>query len=497
MKRSAFIPPITLDARQERPLYRQLYDWFRAAVIEGKMRPGQRLPSSRSMAIELGISRISVVTAYDQLLSEGYLETFVGSGTCVARTIPEEALAPTPPGTRVSQQAVSKSTRRRISTRASALPTAGSEPWLQHRGTFRVSMPALDEFPVNLWSKLVARHTRKLSLGLMAYGDPLGYLPFRKAIADYLGTFRGVRCDASQVLVTTGSQQGLQMSAQVLMDPGDRVIMEDPGYPGARLAFISSGAKVVGVPVDDEGLVVSKIEGPHRQARVVYVTPSHQYPLGMTMSAARRMSLLNWARSTNSWIIEDDYDSEYRFDGRPIASLQGLDTHGRVIYIGTFSKVLFPALRLGYMIVPRDLVPVFAAVRDATDIFTSTPYQAILADFIGQGHFARHIRRMRMLYMERRKALLNAIQREMGSILEVIGAQAGMHLVGLLPPGLKDELVSKQAARNGISAMPLSICYLKSPSRGGLILGYGGATARQMNDGMRKLKLCLSHYEHE
>lgn len=494
MRRSAFIPPIALDSRQRRPIYRQLYDWFRAAITEGKMRPGQRLPSTRSMAAELRISRISVFNAYEQLQSEGYLESFVGSGTCVARTIPDEALGPTPGDKQARrQQATAKPARRRVSARASALMPVAVEPWLRNLGAFRVSLPALDAFPINIWSTLVARHSRRLSRDVMAYGDTLGHLPLRKSIAEYLGAFRGVQCDASQILVTTGSQQALQLSAQVLLDQGDRVMVEDPGYPGARQAFMSVGTELLPVPVDNEGIVVSRIE--HRDsAHVVYVTPSHQYPLGMTMSAARRMALLKWARTTSSWIIEDDYDSEYRFDSRPIASLQGLDTHGRVIYLGTFSKVLFPALRLGYMVVPKDLVAVFSAVRDAADIFTSTLYQAVLGDFIREGHFARHIRRMRMLYMDRRKALVNAIRREMGDIIEVIGAAAGMHLVGLLPPGVKDVSVSREAARNGISAMPLSTCYLKTSLRGGLILGYGGVNPHQINDGMRKLRISLSRY---
>jgi GntR family transcriptional regulator/MocR family aminotransferase len=355
-------------------------------------------------------------------------------------------------------------------------------------------MPALDEFPINIWSKLVARHSRAQSRGMMAYGDAMGYLPFRKAIAEYLNTFRGVRCDASQVLVTTGSQQGLQIAAQVLLDPGKRVFIEDPGYPGARSAFLSSGAELLPRPLDDEGMIEPGNMHRRHPAHVAYVTPSHQYPLGMTMSAARRMSLLNWARTTESWIIEDDYDSEYRFDSRPIASLQGLDTHGRVIYIGTLSKVLFPALRLGYVVIPEDLVPIFSAVREAADIFSSTLYQVVLTDFICEGHFARYIRRLRMLYMERRKTLVTAIRREMGESLEVIGAEAGMHLVGLLPPGINDMKISEEAAQNGISTMPLSTCCLIPPTRGGLVLGYAGPNARQINDGVRKLAIILNRH---
>jgi GntR family transcriptional regulator/MocR family aminotransferase len=323
----------------------------------------------------------------------------------------------------------------------------------------------------------------------MAYGDAMGYPPFREAIAEYLSAVRGVRCESSQILVTTGSQQALQISAQVLLDPKDRVCMEEPGYPGARQAFMTAGAHLIPVPVDDEGIDVAQLIRRGRDARAVYVTPSHQYPMGMTMSATRRMLLLNWAVRSGAWIIEDDYDSEYRFGSRPIASLQGLDTDGRVIYVGTFSKVMFPALRLGYVVVPRDLVRAFSAARDAADIFSSTLYQAVLTDFIREGHFARHIRRMRMLYMDRRRALVNAIEIEMGDMTEVIGAEAGMHLVVLLPRGTNDVALSRKAAQRGISAMPLSVCYSKAPTRDGLILGYGGANAHQIHDGIRKLRM--------
>jgi GntR family transcriptional regulator/MocR family aminotransferase len=303
-----------------------------------------------------------------------------------------------------------------------------------------------------------------------------------------------VRCDASQILVTTGSQQGLQLSAQVLVDPKDHVLMEDPGYPSARQAFLAAGAALIPVPVDQEGLNIAEAlargsRGQH--ARAVYITPSHQYPLGMTMSATRRLLLLNWAVRTGAWIIEDDYDSEYRFGNRPIASLQGLDTNAKVIYVGTFSKVMFPALRVGYLVVPKDVVSAFSAARDAADVFSATLYQAVLTDFIREGHFARHIRRMRMLYMERRQMLTDEIRLQIGDRLEVIGADAGMHLVALLPRGSDDVAISKRAAASGVSATPLSTCYLKPQARGGLILGYGGVNAQQIHAGIRKLGNCL------
>ena len=254
---------------------------------------------------------------------------------------------------------------------------------------------------------------------------------------------------------------------------------------------MSVGAQLVAVPVDSEGLNVAEGIRRARNAHAVYITPSHQYPLGVTMTATRRMQLLNWAARNGAWIIEDDYDSEYRLGGRPIPSLQGLDASARVIYVGTFSKVMFPALRLGYVVVPKDLAEAFSTARDATDQFSSTLYQAVMTDFIREGHFGRHIRRMRVLYMERRAALVEAIHGQMGDSLEVIGAEAGMHLVALLPTGVSDVAFSKKAAEMGISAMPLSSCCLKPPARSGLILGYGGTDAQQIHDGIRKLRICI------
>jgi GntR family transcriptional regulator / MocR family aminotransferase len=489
---ASYLPPITLQGREEIPLYQQLYDWFRRAITDGQLRPGQRVPSTRNLAAELKISRMPVLGAFDQLLAEGYLETFVGAGTCVARSIPDDTLRrPAVKARNRPQEIMEKRDPRRLSRRGVALTHLATQSWLDNLGAFRVSLPALDHFPIGIWSKLVARHSRKPPKGIMAYGDAKGYLPFREAIAEYLGAVRGVRCEPSRILVTTGSQQALQISAQVLLDPKDRIYVEEPGYPGARQAFLTVGAQLIPVRVDQDGMNVAEIIRRGRQARAVYVTPSHQYPMGMAMSAARRMLLLNWAARSGAWIIEDDYDSEYRFANRPIASLQGLDTAGRVIYIGTFSKVMFPALRLGYVVVPKDLICAFSAARDAADVFSSTLYQTVLTDFIREGHFARHIRRMRMLYMERRRALIRAIHIHMGDVLEVIGAEAGMHLVALLPHATNDVAASKKAAQKGISAIPLSTCYLEPPARGGLILGYGGANAHQLHEGIRKLRMSV------
>ncbi|MFY9823884.1 MAG: PLP-dependent aminotransferase family protein, partial [Thermoanaerobaculia bacterium] len=367
------------------------------------------------------------------------------------------------------------------------LPLARHEPWLQGLGAFRVSQIAVDHFPLQVWSGLVARHGRNPRASQLQYGHPLGDLRFRETLAAYLRTSRGVRCTPEQILVTSGSQHALAIAARVLLDPGDEVWVEEPGYPGARDALAISGARLVPVPVDEEGLDVAAGVARSPQARAAYVTPSHQYPLGATLTASRRLQLLDWAQHSGAWILEDDYDSEYRYESQPIAALQGLDRDSRVVYIGTFSKVLFPALRTGYLVAPADLVSRFAAVRAAIDDFPPALYQAVLTDFLAEGHFARHLRRMRLLYRERRGALVEALRSEPGTSLQVLGERAGMHLTAILESGACDRRISEQAASQGLWAMPLSACYLAEPSRSGLVLGYGGTGIPEILDGVRRL----------
>jgi GntR family transcriptional regulator/MocR family aminotransferase len=478
---ASLMPPVMLDS--DAPLYRQLTDWFRQAILDGRLRPSQRLPSTRGLAKELGISRIPVLSAYEQLLAEGYLESVVGAGTRVADSIPAKTQLSS---TRRSEPMRPARPLRRVAKRV-ALTRLPAPMWLKNQGAFRVGLPALEHFPAKTWSRLITRHARKTSLEVMAYGEALGQLPFREAIAEYLGTFRGLRCEASQILVTTGSQLGLQFVAQALLDPGDKVWLEEPGYPGARQAFAQAGARLVPVRVDDEGLDVAHGMRRAADARLAYITPSHQFPLGVTLSATRRMALLDWAERSDAWIVEDDYDSEYRFTGRPLAALQGSDPGARVIYVGSFSKVMFPALRVGYVVVPQDLVEAFSVMRDATDTFTATLQQAAMCDFIREGHFARHLRRMRQLYGKRYTALTEAIRKELPGKLQVLGSETGMHLTALLPEGVDDVALTRRAAEAGVSVRPLSRCYLKPPTRGGLILGYGGADLEQIQEGVRIL----------
>ncbi len=490
---TGFLPPIALEPHGGAPVYMQLADWFRHAIVQGRLRPGQRLPSTRNLARELNLSRMPVQGAYEQLHTEGYFETFVGAGTCVAKAIPDDSLQPKWARTAGPSVATHEAPRR-VSRRAGLLRQQ-SQTWLMNLGAFRLGLPALDHFPVPLWARLMKRHLRRPPGDSMAYGYSMGYLPFREAISEYLSVARGVRCDASQILVTSGSQEGLSLCAQVLLDPADRVWMEEPGYPGAHQALTAAGARLLPVPVDAEGLSVG--DGVRRgpAARLVYVTPSHQFPLGVTLSAPRRMSLLNWAVRNGTWIIEDDNDSEYRFGVPPIASLQGLDSDARVIYVGTFSKLMFPAMRLGYLVLPKDLVAPFCEIRAAGDAFSSTLYQLVMNDFIREGHLARHIRKMRVLYRERRATLVEAIHRSLRDQLEVVGDEAGLQLTALLPSGVSDSEVAQRAMRRGISVRPLSACYLKAPERGGVILGYGNVGTEGIRDGVLKLKATLEEID--
>jgi GntR family transcriptional regulator / MocR family aminotransferase len=483
------ISPVIAIRRAAGPLHRQVYDGFRAAILRSDLRPGQRLPSSRHLASELGISRIPVLNGYAQLLAEGYFESRSGSGTFVSRSLPDQLGRCEPPQTRPARI---DARPRPVARRCALLPSQDRAPWFDGWGAFGVHQPDFEHFPFRVWSSLVARHSRSPRINALRPMSPLGSERLRKAVCDYLRTARALRCEPEQVMIVAGSQQALDISARVLFDPGNAIWVEQPGYRLGRTVFLSAGCRIVGVPVDGEGLDVAAGIRKCRKARAAYVTPSHQYPLGATMSASRRLQLLNWAQTSGAWIIEDDYDSEYRYESMPVASLQGLDNSGRVIYIGTFSKVLFPSLRLGFIVIPSDLVDRFAAVRYAMDIFPPYLTQEVVADFMCEGHFARHIRRMRCLYGERRTALVESIRRELGSMVEVHGAEAGMHLAVTLPEGFSDREIAAIAARQGLWLWPLSPTYVGEPLRQGFILGFGSTASTRIPGAVRRLRTILS-----
>jgi GntR family transcriptional regulator/MocR family aminotransferase len=490
MKRvaSGFLPMITVDRKAPGSLQRQIYDSFRAAIVGGYLRAGQRIPSTRMLAREIGVSRFPVLNAYAQLLAEGYLQSRVGAGTVISASLPEQMTTSTPAKTR--KPAVQQRPRR-VARRCSLLPVRQDFPWMTHFGAFRVGQVAIDQFPAHIWSNLVARRSREFGISSIHYGDLMGQESLRSAIANYLKISRSVRCEAGQILIVNGSQQALEITARVLLDPGSRVWIEDPSYRLARDVLALSECHTVPVPVDAEGLSVAGGIRKCRSARAAFVTPSHQFPLGVTLSASRRLQLIDWAQTSGAWIVEDDYDSEYRYESLPIASLQGLDANSRVIYIGTFSKVLFPSLRLGYIVVPPDLIERFVHMRRIMDLGAPTLYQEVLADFIEEGHFARHLRRMRVHYGTLRRVLFESLTGILGDSIEIVGDEAGMHLTVFLHSRHRDEDLAHRALTQKLSLWPLSRMYLREP-RQGLTLGFGGTTVQGIPQAVRQLRSLLA-----
>lgn len=481
---------INLDPSSDVPLYRQIYDALRSAILSGRLVSGTRLPSTRELTTELAVSRNTVKNAFEQLMAERYLEGRVGSGTYVSRDLPDDLL---------NARASVKATATRLARRNPALSKPGQAIKETRLGAssnpdqtppFTLGVPALDAFPYQVWGRLVARRWHYPQGNLLSYGEAAGYKPLREAVASYLGAARAVNCEPEQIIIVAGTQQALDLAARMLLDVGDVAWIEEYNYLAARAALLGAGARLIPIPVDEEGLNVAAGVALAPQARLVYVTPSHQYPLGVTMTLSRRLALLDWAKQASAWILEDDYDSEYRYSGRPLSALQGLDHHGRAIYLGTFSKVLFPALRLGYVVAPPDLVDAFIKARALTGWCSSMLDQAVLAEFIAEGHFARHIRRMRSLYAERQSVLVEAAGRELGDLLQIQAHPAGIHLVGWLPEGLDDVAVSREAARLSVEAQPLSAFRFSQGRQlfqGGLVLGYGAHDGREIKRGMSKL----------
>ncbi|HEU5452250.1 MAG TPA: PLP-dependent aminotransferase family protein [Terriglobales bacterium] len=482
---SALLPTIAIDRKASTPIHRQVYERYRAAIVEGTLRPGQRMPSTRLLATELGVSRIPILNAYAQLLAEGYFQSRVGAGTVVSLDVPDHVSLVQPRRTSQPQPGPRPVGRRPVTL---PLPLGRNLP--RGSGAFVVGQVASDQFPFQVWNGLVSRYCRSPRGQSLDYGDPMGSRRLREALSEYLRTARGVRCEADQIMIVSGSQQALDIASRVLLDHGSRVWMEEPGYRFARGVLRLNGCEIVPVPVDPEGLNVAAGIQRCRKARAALVTPSHQYPLGYTMSASRRLQLLDWAERTGAWIIEDDYDSEYRYENMPIGSLQGIDRNARVLYVGTFSKVLGPALRLGYLVIPNDLAGRFLEVRSSMDIGPATFFQAVLADFIREGHFSRHNRRMRMLYGERRTRLIECLREELGSAAEVLGGEAGMHLSVTLK-GIRDHEVAQVAAQRKLWLSPLSASYCGKPQRQGFILGFGNVPVNEIEPAVRQLRSVL------
>ena len=482
-----------------KPYHRQVFEQIQGAVLEGRLCPGDRLPTTRDLAGRLGLARNTVARAYDDLVAEGYLCGRVGSGTYVASGLSPAAEAgavcrgtPAPSGGRQRSLAT---WGRRAERGGVDLPRPRTLPY-----DFRPGTPDWDAFPRALWLRLVGRALRQEAGELTRYGEPAGYSRLREAIARHLAVSRGVRARPEQVAIVSGSQQALDLLTRLRVEPGDVVALEDPGYPEARRVFAATGAKLLHVPVDDDGVVVDELK---RQAersgdpRLVYLTPSHQFPTGATLTLTRRLALLEWADRRDVLVVEDDYDSEFRYAGRPVESLQGLDRNGRVVYVGTFSTVLFPPLRVGYVVLPPDLVDAFVRGKWLVDRQTPTLEQLALADFLEEGHFERHLRRMRRLAANRRAVLLQAIEEHLDGQADWSRAAAGMHLMLRIRPSGRcadgrsvaamEAAIVDAAARLGVGVYPVAPCCLGEPRAPALLLGYAALPERQIGEGVRRL----------
>ena len=479
---------ITLDSNAAEPLHRQLYGGIREAILSGRLPAGVRVPSTRRLAEDLRVSRSTVLVAFDQLEAEGYIVGAVGSGSYVASSIPDHLLQDRREGPAAVPGAHGAP---RVAARNHELRRFLPVPSGLYPRAFTAGVPPVDEFPWSLWHRLAARRDRNLPRTRLLHGATTGFRPLREAIAGHLAASRGVRCTADRVIVCSSAQEALELVCKVLVDPGDAVWLEDPAWSGSRGALAAAGARIVPVPVDREGLMVERALAAEPNARLALVTPSHQFPSGVTMTLERRLALLQWAGRAGAWIVEDDYDSEYRHGGRPLTALQGLDTGDRVLYIGTFNKTLFPGLRLGYLVAPGSLMEWLLPMRGIGGQHAPTLDQITLADFIVEGHYARHLRRLRVVSRERRDALLAAARRELPDLLEITDADTGLHTVGWLPPGVDDNRVSAAAFEQGVEAAPLSSHYIGPCPRAGLLLGYGGVTPEEIEAGMRKLALAL------
>jgi GntR family transcriptional regulator/MocR family aminotransferase len=461
-----------------RDLTGEIYRQLRRAILDGRLPSGHRLPPTRELARRLSVSRNTVTVAYDRLTGEGFVTARVGAGTFVSTEVPDRATTGRP-----SRGAL----RPRAVWDGIDIPTAFTRT---AELDFRNGIPDARLFPFQTWRRLLARQLRVQTAGIGVYADPAGHPGLRQAIARHIGVARGVQASAEDVVVTNGTQQAVDVVARVLLAPGDRVAVEDPGYRPPRRLLESLGLRLAGVPVDAEGLVVDAI--PPR-VRLVYVTASHQFPLGVTMSLGRRMALLAWARRHDAAIVEDDYDSEFRYGGRPVEPLQTLDGGGRVIYVGSFSKTMLPTLRLGFVVVPASLRDAVRAAKFVTDWHTSLPTQAALARFIDEGYLARHVRRMRHVYAERHQRVVDGLRAELAEHLEVIPSSAGLHVAATARRASAAEIdaVLERASAAGVEVLPLSMYGMRAPGPPGLVVGYGAIATERIEEGLRRLRRCF------
>jgi GntR family transcriptional regulator/MocR family aminotransferase len=481
------IDTLLLRLAGKEPLHVQIYGALRDRILSGELPRGARLPSSRQLASQLGVARSTVLQAIDALQAEGYLITRAASSTRVAPELPEPLARPKPAGAprqlrppRLSQAAKALSQQPRAVSRLGPSPRA-----------FHPGIPALDLFPGPLWARFVAREAVRASAGLFSGGDPAGHRALREAIALHITTARGVRCSWEQVFITAGTQGAFHETARLVLDPGEEAWLEDPAYLGARGALILAGARIAPVPVDERGMDVEAGIARYPNARLVLLAPSHQYPLGVTLSLPRRLALLRWAAQTRAVIVEDDYDSEFRHRGRPLMAMQGLDENGVVAYVGTFSKTMFPGLRIGFVVAPPTMVDAFAAARALVPAPASSIDQAALARFISEGHFATHLRRMRAVYRERGEALVEGLLRQCTGALHPNPPETGMQLFADLEESLSDTRVRDECAARGVEVGSVSDRFLGRTTHSGLVLGFGCARVASIRAAVEKLAQAL------
>ena len=490
MARKTTSLPLGLQASAtDTPLYRGLYEQLRSAILEGRLRPGSRLPATRDISQTHNLSRTTVLAAFEQLKSEGYVEGRTGSGTYVSQVLPEQLLQAQ--GTRDQSRLPHRAIR--LSAYAKRLRPF-REVVMGPVRAFRANQPALDLFPTTLWAQVAARRLRRASAQVLAGGETLGYQPLREVVADYLNTSRGVHCSAEQVLIVSGALEGLDRTARLVLDPDAPAWLEEPGYPSAAAVLRAAGARICHVPVDHEGLDFERGLRRWPRPKLVYVTPAHQFPLGVTMSLRRRLALLEWARKTGVLIFEDDYDSEYRYSGKPVPALQGLDRSGVVVFGGSFSAVMFPSMRLGYLVVPTEMIDVFAAAQSVNKHQPPLLGQAVLCDFIREGHFARHIRRMREVYAERLEVLLEGTSRKLGGLIEISNVEAGLQTIGNLKEGFSADRIVEMAAKRQVELKSVSQYYAaKDKPTNGLVLGFAAVEPKELQRGVEELAQLLKH----
>ncbi|MFT5656977.1 MAG: GntR family transcriptional regulator/MocR family aminotransferase [Gammaproteobacteria bacterium] len=477
------IESLKLDRSSQASLQKQLFQMLRQGVLSADLPADSKLPSSRTLAKSLGVGRNTVIAVYDQLIAEGYLISRVGSGTQVSQSVS---------GVQLKSKAINAGDSPKLSTRGMRMTSTSR---LKHSGaqaSFQVGLPALDEFPYAKWSRFVARNYRSGAKELFGYDGSGGLPRLRTAIAKYVRTQRGVVCDDSQVIVISGSQAAIDLSARMLIDPGDDVWIENPCYQGARAALLGAGANLCPVPVGASGLDVDYASCQFPAAKLAFVTPSYQYPLGITMSLEQRLRLLDWAENSGSWIIEDDYDSEFRYHGHSISALQGLDSGERVLYMGTYSKTMFPSIRIAYLIVPYALVDVFHNALRQSGQSAPLPLQGAMADFINEGAYVHHVRRMKAIYMQRQQHFLELADYHLKDTIEFGPADAGMHLIGyFLDQSQDDNAVTQRAAELGLIAPSLSGLYMTKLVKRGLYLGYAGLARPAMERAFAQLATAI------